>query len=82
MSVGVQDPGGTGHRVGALFAWVVVHSAGDESLAALNGQPLAVASEGLARSLRPVVEGLAAATGKPVRLVRLAGAEVLDEVRP
>lgn len=80
----VDDPGGLGVPAREVFAWVVVHGEGDESVAGvqtLSGwMPMVVQQREVANRLRPAARALAAASGKRVQLVRFERVAVVDEV--
>lgn len=78
----IEDPGGNGMPLDEVWAWVVVHGPTEESIMGVNGLPLVMQQEILARSMRFMVERAVAATGKSARLIRLVRAEVCDEVDP
>lgn len=85
-AAGVEvDPGELGALVGGVWVWVVVHPSGGESIGVFRGKDgaamaLMTSDEGQAGRMREIARRLAAHSGRPVRLVRLARAEVVDEV--
>lgn len=63
-----------------VWVWVTVHGPSDMSIAALDGMPLVMQQESLARRFRPILERSTAITGKAHQLIRLSQAEVVDEI--
>lgn len=86
MSV-VHDPGGLGFRIETLWAFVAVHEDGDEGVTgflAVDGtwMPMVAADRVRVDLLRPMAARIAKESGKPIRLVRLAGRVDEEEFLP
>jgi len=84
---GIHDPGGNGVAMTEVWAWVAVHSEGEQSITAVmvpgqGNTPLVFQQERVARQFLPLVQQLARQTGKPQRLVRLSNPETVTEVHP
>lgn len=66
--------GGTGFRIEAMWAYVVLHGDGDEAIPAqsIGGamMPMLGADRVRVQALRPLVREMATLLGKPIKLVR------------
>lgn len=76
-------------RITTLHAWTQVDDGDEEGIIATLGAdgtdawlPLIGADEDRIRSLRPVAEGVARATGRPVQLRRFDNGVIVDEIQP
>lgn len=87
----IINPGGLGHAVDPLYAWVAVHGEGDESLCGgsvtvdhKTTQLIALVSaeEVKARVMYRMAEATAKATGVKVQLVAFHPGEVLEVIEP
>jgi hypothetical protein len=81
MKFKVEDSGGTGADVDALWVWLTVHGPGNESIAALNHLPLVMANQKLAESFLPAMRQMSTKVGKGFRLVKMVRQEVVSEIK-
>ena len=83
----VTNPGGQGYPITEVFAWVVEHGPGDESIPAVRISdrwlPCVTTSEELARShMQRAVTTLVDETSTKAKLVRFDLADTLEEIAP
>lgn len=83
----LDDPGGQGELAEHLYALIVVHEEGNESLAGIPAPlggvaPAVVMSEATMLKLFPWAQGLARAAGKTVQVIRFDRGDVLEVFRP
>jgi hypothetical protein len=78
--------GGVGFRIQALHAYLAIHDDGDEGVIGVPTHvgiiPAIAADRTRLDELRPVVEKIAKAEGKRVKLVRFNNREVIEEIEP
>lgn len=84
----LHDPGGLGHRVDQIWAWVTVHGGDDEAIIGIlypgiGAMPAVSATESIAREkFRPHVQRVVNMSDKPAKLVRFDNMTVEEVIEP
>lgn len=75
---------GQGQKIEAIYAWVAVEPDGGEGVCSMQigntHMPLVGADQARVESLRPQAEQIRRMTGYPIKLVRYAAREELEEL--
>lgn len=78
----ITDPGGTSEEARSLYAWIVEHGPGNESLAAIDMMAMVAVKYQVALKLGPFAQQIATAAGKTLKLVRYDAVQTLDVCAP